>query len=398
MGKEHIREFPWQKVIHPDYSAIIPKAADGSPYGALYVESRAFDTFLYRTEPLTVVGEFLEISSIYDIEDETRKPRAFRLAGKIGCSGLPKTILKSQDMTISVLRIELTEPVPNYGMRNGDGNEIYFVHDGRGIIYTDFGYLVYNKGDYIFLPKGTTYTVFPLSSSFFVIAEIPKPVFMPCHSWLSDFFPYDPSALTPVFPDPMKYTGVREERKEVVFETFLKTNGNYRTKIIHPFSPFNCVGWQGKLYPFKLSLEHIHTLTSPTFHLPPIALVTFTTEDMNAMISTFKPRWVHSLPYNHMNDHEEFLFYHLGEYGARTGIQLGDATLHPAGVHHGPQPKRMKAWKRTDPKNLPWREETAIMFESRAPFSTMNAGKDLEIEGYDSSWKNEWEEIEGAVS
>ena len=80
MERGHIREFPWQKVVHPDYLAMIPKAADGSPYGELYVESRAFDTFLYRTEPLTVVNEFQEITWIYDIEDEAKKPRAFRLA------------------------------------------------------------------------------------------------------------------------------------------------------------------------------------------------------------------------------------------------------------------------------------------------------------------------------
>ena len=397
MEKEHVREFPWQKVVHPDYSLVIPRAADGSPCGDLYVESRAFDTFLYRTEPLTIVREFQEITWICEVEHETRKPRAFRLIGKTGCFSLPKTVLKSQDMTISVLsarRFEsenLTEPFCE--LRNGDGNEIYFVHEGRGMFYTDFGTLQYEEGDYVFLPKGTTYAIVPFYASFFVIVEIPKQVFMPRHFWLSDFFPYDPSAIIPALPYSKESIMTRTH---ITCETFLKTEGYYRTKVIHPFSPFNCVGWQGKLYPFKLSLEHIHTLTSPTFHLPPIALITFTTKDMNAMISTFKPRWIHSLPYNHMNDHEEFLFYHRGEYGARTKIELGDATLHPVGVHHGPQPKRMKEWKRTEPKNLPWRDEVAIMFESRASFSMTAEGKNLEIEGYDESWESEWEGTEGA--
>lgn len=389
MGRGHIREFPWQKVVHPDYSAVIPKAADGSPYGDLYVESRSFDTFLYRTEPLTVVKEFQEITWISEIQHEVKKPRAFRLTSPDDYC-LPRLVLKSTDMSISVLK---TDSTSGAGLRNGDANEIYFVHQGCGFFYTDFGTIRYYAGDYIFLPKGTTYIILPSGASLFVIAEIPKPVFMPRHSWLSDFFPYDPSALIPAFPYSKEYI---ESGANTAFETFLKTNGDYRAKVIHPFSPFNAVGWQGKLYPFKLSLEHIHTIASPTFHLPPIALITFTTEDMNAMISTFKPRWIHSLPYNHMNDHEEFLFYHLGEYGARTGIQLGDATLHPVGVHHGPQPKRMKAWKRPVSKNLPWREETAVMFESRAPFSMTAVAENIEIEGYDESWENEWEEINEA--
>jgi len=389
MKKDCIREFPWQKIVHPDYASVIPKAADGSPYGDLYVESRAFDTFLYRTEPLTVIKEFREIEHISEIEHGIRKPRAFRLT-KASHSYIPKTVLKSADMIISIL---MTNPVHSIGpgLRNGDANEIYFVHEGNGTFYTDFGSINYKTGDYIFLPKGTTYNITTPCISLFVIAAIPKQVFMPCHSWLSDFFPYDLSALIPALPYAKESI---KTRKHTIFETSLKTNGSYDAKIVHPFSPFNCVGWQGKLYPFKLSLEHIHTLSSPTFHLPPIALITFTTEDMSAMISTFKPRWIHSLPYNHMNDHEEFLFYHAGEYGARTNIRLGDATLHPVGVHHGPQPNRMKAWKKTEPKNLPWREETAIMFESLAPFSMTTKGKDIEIEDYDVSWNKEWEQTE----
>ncbi len=407
MSKEHVREFPWQRMINDDYSSIIPRAADGSPYGDLYVESRAFDTFLYRTEPLTVVKEFEEIASISEIEHKVKKPRAVRLM-RIYHSQLPKEILKGTDMTISVIsrspipERDSPEPSQNIGLRNGDANELYFVHEGKGVFCTDFGTIEYEKGDYVFLPRGTTYTIDAHytsenieSGSFFAIAEIPKPVFMPRHSWLSDFFPYDPSAITSAIPYSKKDI---TERKDVNFETFLKTNGSYNTKLVHPFAPFNCTGWQGKLYPFKLSMKHIHTLSSPTFHLPPTALVTFTTEDMGAMISTFKPRWIHSLPYNHMNDHDEFLFYHRGEYSARTGIKLGDATLHPAGVHHGPQPKRMKEWKRSEPKDLPWREETAVMFESRAPFSMTSQGKAVELEGYDESWEHEWEETNGDAS
>jgi homogentisate 1,2-dioxygenase len=390
MEKGHIlREFPWQRQAREDYKETLPRIADGSPPDGLYVESKSFDTFLYRTEPLTVIDEFEEVGEELKIKKGARKPRAFSLFSEEEGS-FPRTIVKSNDLAISVLKSK--SPQRYYGLRNGDGNELFFVHSGAGRIYTDFGYVYYKTGDYIFIPRGTIYLVSPSLLSRFVIAEIPKQVFLPRHYWFSDFFPYDSSAIVSAVPTKMAYLFIENCKKG--FEVFLKTDGAYRTKLVYPFSPFNCVGWQGKMYPFKLSLEHIHTIVSPTFHVPPTALITFTTEDMSVMISTFKPRWVHSLPYNHLNDHEEFLFYHAGEYSARTTLKLGDATLHPVGIHHGPQPDRLKAWKRVDPKDLPWREEVAIMFESRAPLAMYPEGKKVEIPGYGTSWSDEWEEVD----
>ena len=40
-------------------------------------------------------------------------------------------------------------------VRNGDGDEILFVHEGRGDLYCDFGHLSFMAGDYIVVPRGT---------------------------------------------------------------------------------------------------------------------------------------------------------------------------------------------------------------------------------------------------
>ena len=43
----------------------------------------------------------------------------------------------------------------NHLVRNADGDELVFVHQGRGALYCDFGHLDFEAGDYIVLPRGT---------------------------------------------------------------------------------------------------------------------------------------------------------------------------------------------------------------------------------------------------
>src|SRR5690606_37818176 len=39
--------------------------------------------------------------------------------------------------------------------RNGDGDELIFVHAGRGDLYCDYGHLAVEAGDYLLLPRST---------------------------------------------------------------------------------------------------------------------------------------------------------------------------------------------------------------------------------------------------
>src|SRR6188472_1632457 len=41
--------------------------------------------------------------------------------------------------------------------RNGEGDEVIFVHEGSGTLETIFGDVPYAEGDYIVIPRGTTY-------------------------------------------------------------------------------------------------------------------------------------------------------------------------------------------------------------------------------------------------
>ena len=39
--------------------------------------------------------------------------------------------------------------------RNGDGDELIFVHQGAGDLYCDYGHLTVRAGDYVMLPRST---------------------------------------------------------------------------------------------------------------------------------------------------------------------------------------------------------------------------------------------------
>jgi len=83
--------------------------------------------------------------------------------------GLPAAFLGNDDVRVSVSR--RSDPMPFY-FRNADGDELYFVHRGRGKIETDFGPLDFEPGDYINIPRAVTYRIVPETrDNFFLIIQ-----------------------------------------------------------------------------------------------------------------------------------------------------------------------------------------------------------------------------------
>lgn len=112
-------------------------------------------------------------------------------------------------------------------------------------------------------------------------------------------------------------------------------------------------------------------------------------------MQVFLPRWIHSLPYHHLNWVDEVLFNHKG-YGARPEITDGFMTLHPAGLAHGPDLRLLTNFAREEPhgpKDLPFLEEIAVMVESRSPFVVLKDVEKVELKRYDQSWYQQSIEI-----
>lgn len=112
--------------------------------------------------------------------------------------GQPVAFLGNADIRLSVSR--RSEPMPFY-FRNADGDELYFVHRGRGRIETDFGPLDFEPGDYINIPRAVTYRIIPETrDNFFLIIQSKHEFEQPEKGLLGQHALYDPAAI--VTPEP----------------------------------------------------------------------------------------------------------------------------------------------------------------------------------------------------
>lgn len=316
--------------------------------------------------------------------DGPLRPRAFTCAAlptsdERSPDGRPAEILRSPDASVFVSR--RTEPMP-YFVRNADGDEVHFVHSGEGRFETDYGVLSYDPGDYVLIPKGTTYRVVTVNGpGLFLIVETPEAVSVPDRGLLGRHALYDLGVVTA--PDLGPFSEAEGKRGE--WEVRIKRQGEFTT-VVYPFFPLDVAGWKGDLWAAKLNVRDFRPVTSPRYHLPPTVHATF--QAGGALISTFAPRPLESdpealrVPFYHRNmDYDEVLFYHRGNFFSRAGITPGALTLHPQGIHHGPQPKAVQA-----SKDKTYTDEVAVMIESRRPFTVLQVLEAVELKDYALSW------------
>ena len=314
------------------------------------------------------------------------RPRAFTCTelptpDQRAADGRPVTILQSPDARLSLSRRQKTM---THFVRNADGDEIVFVHSGQGRWETDYGVMSYEPGDYLVIPKGTTYRIHVDSKEepgIFLMIETPAPVELPDRGPLGRHALFDPGVI--VTPEPAAPPDDAKSCRE--WEVRIKRN-NEDTRVYYPFYPMDVVGWKGDLWAAKLNVRDFRPVTSPRYHLPPSVHVTFQAGGL--LVSTFAPRPLESdpsalrVPFYHRNmDYDEVLFYHRGEFFSRAGIQAGMLTLHPQGIHHGPHPQAIAASRTKDHTN-----EVAVMIESRHAFMVMPEFEAVEVKDYAMSW------------
>src|SRR5258707_1219661 len=83
------------------------------------------------------------------------RPRAFDLTRINSIAASPweaDAVLSNAHLRFRQWR---TDGVMDRLVRNGDGDELIFVHEGSGRLFCDFGPLRFRHGDYIVLPRGT---------------------------------------------------------------------------------------------------------------------------------------------------------------------------------------------------------------------------------------------------
>lgn len=284
-----------------------------------------------------------------------------------------------------VLAVAKPTTAMDYFYRDGDSDLVYFVHDGQGVLESTFGLLPYHEGDYIVIPRGTTFRFThddKNTENTFLIIEA-RGAIAPPHRYLNNngqFLEHSPYCDRDIRRPQELVT--HTERGE--FEVRLKV-GDTLTSYWYDFHPFNVIGWDGYEYPYALNIADFEPITGRV-HQPPPVHQTF--QGPNFVICSFVPRKLdyHPLsipiPYNHSNiDSEEMIYYVNGNFGSRRGIERASITLHPRGIPHGPHPgavEKSLGVERT--------EELAVMVDTFYPLKLTTHAQRIDDAGYPYSW------------
>jgi homogentisate 1,2-dioxygenase len=271
----------------------------------------------------------------------------------------------------------------NYYYKNADADEMLFVHEGSGVLRTQYGQIRFEYGDYLVIPRGSIYQIqFDTPDNRLFIVESFSPIEYP-KRYLS------------------KYGQLMEHspfcERDIKVPTNLETydeRGNFSVLIkkegmLYPFNygfhPFGVVGWDGNNYPFGFSIHDFEPLTGRV-HQPPPVHQTF--QSRGFVVCSFVPRLYdyHPLaipaPYNHSNiDSDEVLYYVDGDFMSRKNVERGQITLHPGGLPHGPHPGTVE-------KSIGAKEthELAVMVDTFRPLQLTETALQIEDPNYCLSW------------
>lgn len=275
------------------------------------------------------------------------------------------------------------QSMTGYFYKNADADEMIFIHEGNGVLKTQYGKLEFAYGDYLVIPRGTIYQIeFATDKNRLFMVESFSPIRYPKRyvSKLGQLLEHSPYCERDI-RQPKELQTI-DEAGDFLIQT-KKKGILYGLHYAH--HPFDVVGWDGCCYPFAFSIHDFEPITGRV-HQPPPVHQTF--EANNFVVCSFCPRLFDyhpqaiPAPYNHSNiDSDEVLYYVDGDFMSRKHVTKGMITLHPAGIPHGPHPGAVQ-------KSIGAKEtnELAVMVDTFHPLQLTVEALEIENEGYVMSW------------
>ncbi|MFZ0043185.1 MAG: homogentisate 1,2-dioxygenase [Solirubrobacteraceae bacterium] len=329
--------------------------------------------------------EWVPAAHAHHLLDSTRVP-----AGGDPVFGR-RVLMYNDDVEIGVCR-----PREDQGFfyRNGEGDEVIFVHRGSGEIETTFGVLPYREHDYVVIPRGTTYRFRPYDEQLWLTFHTPGEIETPNryrnrYGQLLEHAPYSHRDFHP----PLELVTHRDHGDH---ELVVRVRGGHQRYGLD-YHPLDVVGWDGFVYPYTFNIDDFEPVVGRV-HMPPPVHQTF--QGPNFVICSFCPRpldWEPDaipIPYNHSNlQSEEMIYYVSGDFGSRRGIDVGSVTLHPSGLPHGPAPglaQRSIGQRFTT--------ELAVMCDTFRPLRMTGVCQEIDDGAYALSWARADERDPDAVA
>ena len=343
-------------------------------------------SLLYHIHPPTQVKSIekkIDISPKIAVKNnmQMRGFKGFNINEKLDFLKSRVPVLTNSDVTL-----HLSNPInskADYFYKNVDADEVIFVHKGTGVLRTPMGKIEFKSGDYLIIPRGMIYKMdFNDDENRHFIIESNHPVYTPkkYRNWFGQLLEHSPYCE-------------RDLRVPSELETY-DEKGDFLIKIkkegflydyIYGSHPFDVVGWDGYNYPYAFSIHDFEPITG-RIHQPPPVHQTFETPAF--VICSFCPRLYDyhpesiPAPYNHSNiDSDEVLYYVDGDFMSRNDVEIGQITLHPSGIPHGPHPG---AYERSIGKKST--EELAVMVDTFKPLKLTEQAMNIEIKEYYKSW------------
>ncbi|MEZ2444143.1 homogentisate 1,2-dioxygenase [Chitinophaga sp. RCC_12] len=362
---------------------------DGQLYSEQLFSTEGFSShssLLYHCHPPT---EIVKVDEPYSVAPKVAEEKMLKHRSFMGFNIKPEDdFLESRKAVLvnSDLHIVLASPrksMEGYFYKNADADEMIFVHEGSGVLKTQYGQLEFGYGDYLVVPRGTIYQItFNTEDNRLFIVESFSPIrypkrYLSKYGQLLEHSPYcERDIRQPQHLETIDEEGdflIRIKKKGVIYPIHYKHH------------PFDVIGWDGCEYPFAFSIHDFEPITGRV-HQPPPVHQTF--EGNNFVVCSFCPRLFdyHPLaipaPYNHSNiDSDEVLYYVDGDFMSRKHVVRGMITLHPAGIPHGPHPGAVE-------KSIGAKEtkELAVMVDTFHPLQITEAALGIEDGSYVMSW------------
>jgi homogentisate 1,2-dioxygenase len=291
-----------------------------------------------------------------------------------------RALLFNDDVVVGIAR-PTTEDVAYFS--NADGDELFFVQRGGGVLRSVFGDLRFQAGDYVCVPKGVLYRVLPDSSE-------QAYLYLECRGGLGIPSRFRNATGQLRMDAPYSHRDFRRTEFVGPLDEGVRTLCVKRSERFYFYrfehSPLDVIGWDGSVYPFAFPIRNFQPRVG-LVHLPPPVHTTF--EARGVYICSFVPRPLdfhpdaNPCPYPHASvDVDEVLFYANSSFGSRRGIAEGSLSHHPAGILHGPHPGAYE--------NVPesrFTEELAVMLDCTEPLNATTAAESCEDPSYHQSFR-----------
>jgi homogentisate 1,2-dioxygenase len=361
--------------------------------GGLYQEElfgtagfAGMSSLIYHLYPPTVVSE---IKKVKDLTPNIAIYKNMKAMSFQGFSLPPeedylesrKILFVNNDLKIGLARPKSFSKDLFY--RNSDSDEMLFIHVGSGKLNTMYGSIDFKYGDYLIIPRGTTYQIdFDTEENKILFIESSSAITTPnrYRNNYGQFLEHSPFCERD-FRLPQNLV-THDEKGEY---RILSKKQDVLWEYTHTNHPFDVIGWDGYNYPYAFSIFDFEPITGRV-HLPPPIHQQW--EAAGFVVCSFVPRMYDyhpeaiPAPYHHSNiDSEELLYYVDGDFMSRNDIKKGQITLHPGGIPHGPHPgaiERSVGKERT--------EELAVMIDPFNPIMITEEAMNLQVADYYKSW------------